>query len=1010
MRNLKKFLALVLAMLMVVSASATVSAFDDVDEDSQYAEAIEDLVEKGIITGFSSDEFKPDAQVTRWQFALMLVKGYTGITDSSDWENGVPLFDDIEAGQYVGAIGKAVGAGIIKGRSATTFDPAATVNYSEALTMAVRALGFETTDKDGVVNMTYPTDYLAKAMELGLTDNISITDKYQPLTRAETAQIIYNLIYAERYVATGETAKPTFAEQNFDEVGVSNVTTFVVTSTVKQSLADITDPVDEDDEAVALTKIDENGNFAANPIYVTCEALGIDVDDIEDYIGITVELVNYNAKKGTFAKAIFGETSEVYNTAVTVYSPSTSYTKIKINSKTYYVVDEYTGDTIKNEILLFNGADKLSAVDFNDVTLLAGNYKLVLYDNDKDGIADRAVYYPIYVSVFNKIDTDLDDLTAGAWGTSYDVENTYVLPEDVDLSKGDVFTYTYNFETDTVYVMDVIGTKSGVLQKVDGTKKDSASDKYVVKLTIDGVVYTLDNDDREDIGLTVGNLKSTTFKSYQYISGKDSSGNAVTPSIGYADYDTIKNLVGKNVTFYVNDSNEIIYAYQTPSVSLTTTYAVISKAVTYDMSAIYVNMYINGALTKNVEVVKIGDKKVSSYTTDEDIFGYAELTELFKAGEDYAPGTIVKATKNTDGTYNISTDISSLETYAGGIDIPNVKFKSGIGDQTDNLAIADKDMIRSNANTIFYFVNTDTKDVTLFVGKPADGDKIVMVDGVKIYADKLGYGSAAPKAGEASVVIVTYTTATKANISGFGGAVNSVPDTDIVFVASGLTLADDTMVLGSELGFTGDDASTAYYVYTNDNLAINMETGAVVKTIYSETTITAGKFYKINSSAVNVGDGSTGITTLTLGGDAAFTSGRYWTVAGVAGTISSVYVTYDNAISIKTSESDIDTLVKDGVYTAAYLKTSEKVVVVVRKAEIQVKLSGIANGNTDIEVVFGATTKTSTVSVTDDNLTYTLKDADVLVEAVDKVSVTIGGKPYVGVLTNGVYVITGPIV
>ena len=45
MRNVKKFLALVLAMLMVVSAAATVSAFDDVAADHQYVEAINDLSE-----------------------------------------------------------------------------------------------------------------------------------------------------------------------------------------------------------------------------------------------------------------------------------------------------------------------------------------------------------------------------------------------------------------------------------------------------------------------------------------------------------------------------------------------------------------------------------------------------------------------------------------------------------------------------------------------------------------------------------------------------------------------------------------------------------------------------------------------------------------------------------------------------------------------------------------------------------------------------------------------------
>ena len=53
MRNLKKFLALVLAMLMVVSAAATVSAFEDVAEENPLYAAITKLDELGIVKGMT---------------------------------------------------------------------------------------------------------------------------------------------------------------------------------------------------------------------------------------------------------------------------------------------------------------------------------------------------------------------------------------------------------------------------------------------------------------------------------------------------------------------------------------------------------------------------------------------------------------------------------------------------------------------------------------------------------------------------------------------------------------------------------------------------------------------------------------------------------------------------------------------------------------------------------------------------------------------------------------------
>ena len=58
MRNLKKILALVLALMMVVSVMVVASAasfndYDDVDEiDSDYAEAVEVLTNMGVFRGF----------------------------------------------------------------------------------------------------------------------------------------------------------------------------------------------------------------------------------------------------------------------------------------------------------------------------------------------------------------------------------------------------------------------------------------------------------------------------------------------------------------------------------------------------------------------------------------------------------------------------------------------------------------------------------------------------------------------------------------------------------------------------------------------------------------------------------------------------------------------------------------------------------------------------------------------------------------------------------------------
>ena len=50
---MKKFLALVLAVLMIASTVVTVAAFDDVAADDKYADAINDLQEYGVVAGKS---------------------------------------------------------------------------------------------------------------------------------------------------------------------------------------------------------------------------------------------------------------------------------------------------------------------------------------------------------------------------------------------------------------------------------------------------------------------------------------------------------------------------------------------------------------------------------------------------------------------------------------------------------------------------------------------------------------------------------------------------------------------------------------------------------------------------------------------------------------------------------------------------------------------------------------------------------------------------------------------
>ena len=86
MKNLKKVLALVLAVVMIMGTVAVASAKDyaDVKADSDYAEAIDVLSNLNILDGFKNGEtynFQPDGYFTRAQAAKIVAIVHNAATN-----------------------------------------------------------------------------------------------------------------------------------------------------------------------------------------------------------------------------------------------------------------------------------------------------------------------------------------------------------------------------------------------------------------------------------------------------------------------------------------------------------------------------------------------------------------------------------------------------------------------------------------------------------------------------------------------------------------------------------------------------------------------------------------------------------------------------------------------------------------------------------------------------------------------------------------------------------------
>ena len=116
------------------------AAFSDVAEGSWYAEAVNWAASSGIISGVTDTAFSPDTPITREQFAAILFRyaEYRGL----DTGTGEPLsgYEDVSriSGYAEQAMAWAGAAGLMTGRTETALAPAGTATRAETATILMR--------------------------------------------------------------------------------------------------------------------------------------------------------------------------------------------------------------------------------------------------------------------------------------------------------------------------------------------------------------------------------------------------------------------------------------------------------------------------------------------------------------------------------------------------------------------------------------------------------------------------------------------------------------------------------------------------------------------------------------------------------------------------------------------------------------------------------------------------------------------------------------------------------
>lgn len=101
-------------------------------------------VDAGIITGFDDGSFKPNDNMTREQFAAVIVRAF----ELGEADTALTFIDADQIGWSKGYIAKAVELGIINGYEDNSFKPANNVSRAEAFKMLSSALNLEKAPAD----------------------------------------------------------------------------------------------------------------------------------------------------------------------------------------------------------------------------------------------------------------------------------------------------------------------------------------------------------------------------------------------------------------------------------------------------------------------------------------------------------------------------------------------------------------------------------------------------------------------------------------------------------------------------------------------------------------------------------------------------------------------------------------------------------------------------------------------------------------------------------------------
>ena len=684
---MKKFLSLVLALVMTMSLVTVSAGAKDFTDNSKinYKEAVDVMSAVKVIDGYAEGDFRPSNTLTRGAAAKIICNLILGPTTAAALVADAAPYKDVPTNHtFAGYIAYCQKEGIISGYADGTFRPANTLTGYAFMKMLLGALGYDAAT-EGYTGPNWSINVAKRALNIGLDNGLTGDfNGVKAVTREEACLYAFN------------TLKATMVEYDNNNSVTVNGITFTNKSAAKEMKSDV-------EKAKETIKKDGLMQFAEK--YFT--DLKKTTKGHDDYGRPATEWKNKNTVIGTYA-----DTADYVFTA-------------KVSKKDLY-------NTVGKDVY-----DDLTAT--KDPTTLT-----VWVDGvNQDVVKGETVTHPAVSAYFDKNSTaKIGGYTGNGVLTEVTVDddnnvtiviiNTYVLKATDD--------YSSKKEEVSVELADdskATSLKDGKLSADDFDVADIKEDDYILAT---GVVENKKLDVKDIAKATV-----VTGKVTAYAEGKDVTIDGTTYKYNENIAENADN--GKGVSYAINEDatvvldayGYIIYVDEAKASSddyvFVREFAEVGDFADKDLKAdaVFADGTRETIVVKNDKDFKGNSTPAGWYTFTKKSSGKYELTAASKANSTAVSGDGVVLTENgkaaignvgvkgNKATTFVVFDDGDVDVYTGISNVPTIK-------STGDNNVVTAYFVKDGTTAFAKYVYIDATSAKQTDKNKSSSDKIYLLD------------------------------------------------------------------------------------------------------------------------------------------------------------------------------------------------------------------------------------------------------------------------------------------